>query len=51
MLIAKFASNNAIHALTGLSPFYAMYGYNLDIHLESRGELYKEGVPEARQHA
>jgi hypothetical protein len=42
--LAEFAYNNSVHATTRLTPFFAIYGYNAEMHFK----LPKESLPSFR---
>lgn len=44
---AEFASNNAVNATTGLSPFMSLLGYSPDFHLRTEDGPLREEVPAA----
>jgi hypothetical protein len=44
---AQFAYNNAVSATTGISPNYALLGWNPDFHIRAKGSAQLREVPEA----
>jgi hypothetical protein len=50
--MAEFASNNSTSATLGVSPYYALMGYNPSLTVDlPRGESSREGVPAAEERA
>jgi hypothetical protein len=50
--MAEFASNNSKSSTLGVSPYYALYGYNPSLTVDlPRGESSGEGVPAAEERA
>lgn len=49
--LAQYAYNNSIHSTTGISPFFALYGYHPTINFEIEDDLSKKGVPTAEERA
>lgn len=48
--VAEFATNNCVSATLGVSPFYALMGYNPSIHtISTRDEPPEGGVPAAEE--
>src|SRR5438045_2439650 len=48
---AEFTYNNTVHALTGVSPFFALYGYNPDFTWDVEDAIPEGEAPAAHEHA
>jgi hypothetical protein len=49
--LAKFVYNNSVHSTTGVSPFFAIYGFHLNIPLSVKDDRLKGEVSAARKKA
>jgi transposase InsO family protein len=49
LAVAEFAYNNSKHSSTGISPFMAMYSYNLEIRFDVEDDVQEERVPAAKE--
>ena len=49
--VAKYAYNNSTYTITGVSPFYALYGMNLELAWDVEGDTPKGEAPAAHQYA
>jgi len=49
--IAEFTYNNSVHSSTGVSPFYALYGYHPELTWDVDDDMKKGEAPAARERA
>jgi hypothetical protein len=47
--LAKFVYNNSVHSTTNISPFFAIYGFYLNIPLSIKDDYLKKEIPAARK--
>ena len=49
MVLAEFIYNNSQHLTTGVSPFYAMYGFHPSIEMHAGDSVLEGGAPAAAE--
>jgi hypothetical protein len=49
--LTEFASNNSVHSTTGVSPFFAIYGFHPNIPLSVRDDYPEREISAARKKA